>query len=495
MLDGRIHPVTLRFASPELEAAFQADHVERSVWLVRASIVLAISQFAVFGLLDPALAPESAAQIRTIRLVMCLVSAGIFAYTFTDGFRRHFQAAMAATGLFGGLAIVAMIPVSGTVAGYYDYYIGLVLVLVYVHVLLRLRFVIATAVGLCVVAAYLAAAFAVETPVAILLNSLLFEISALLAGSFASYSLERYARRTFLQSRRQAETTAQLSDALAELRAAQARLVQEEKMAGLGRIASGLANAIAAPLAAILDDAERLRQPDVDAAAIAGRVGAAARRADTVVRGLSEQARAGRRAPDRVDLGAVLKRHVRDALDGARRRQPDLDWEVRLALDPDVETVAMGQGDLERVLGTLLANAFDASGPGGRRVVVRTGRDGDGRVCIEVEDSGPGVPAAHRDRVFEPFFTTKAAGTGLGLSLAHETVVTGYGGQIDVDDGVGGGALFRIRLPDPAPRAGAPTAEGAGSVAGPRTGSEGTAGPEGVNPAAVREPDGQASVP
>ena len=116
MLDGRIHPVTLRFASPELEAAFQADLVERSVWLVRASILLAISQFAVFGILDPALAPESAAQIRAIRLVMCLVSAGIFVYTFTDPFRRHFQASMAATGLFGGLAIVAMIPVSGTVA-------------------------------------------------------------------------------------------------------------------------------------------------------------------------------------------------------------------------------------------------------------------------------------------------------------------------------------------------------------------------------------------
>ena len=453
MLDGRIHPVTLRFASPELEAAFQADHVERSVWLVRASIVLAISQFAVFGLLDPALAPESAAQIRTIRLVVCLVSAGILAFTFTGAFRRHFQASMAATGLFGGLAIVAMIPVSGAVAGYYDYYIGLVLVLVYVHVLLRLRFVVATAVGLVIVAAYLIAAFAVETPLAILLNSLLFESSALLAGSFASYSLERYARRTFVQSRRQAETTAQLSDALADLQAAQARLVQEEKMAGLGRIASGLADAIQAPLAAILDDAERLRQPDADATAVAGRIGGAARRADTIVRGLGEHARAGRRAPDRIDLGSVLKRHVRGALDAARRRQPDGDWDVRLALDPDVETVAIAQGDLERVIGTLLANAFDACGPSGGRVTVRTGRDGDGRVCIEVEDSGPGVPAEHRDRVFEPFFTTKAAGTGLGLSLAYETVVTGYGGQIDLDEGLGGGALFRIRLPNAAPAA------------------------------------------
>ena len=485
MLDGRIHPVTLRFASPELEAAFQADLVERSVWLVRASILLAISQFAVFGILDPALAPESAAQIRAIRLVMCLVSAGIFVYTFTDPFRRHFQASMAATGLFGGLAIVAMIPVSGTVAGYYDYYIGLVLVLVYVHVLLRLRFVVATAIGLVVVAAYVVAAFAVDTPVAVLLNSLLFESSALLAGSFASYSLERYARTTFVQSRRQAETTAQLSDALADLQAAQARLVQEEKMAGLGRIASGLADAIAAPLAGVLDDAQRLRQPDADAPAIGGRIRAAARRADTIVRGLSEHARAGRRAPDPIALGPALKRHVRGALDAARRRQPGHDWDVRLALDPDVETIAMGPGDLERVLGTLLTNAFDASGAGGR-VTVRTGRDGDGRVCIEVEDSGPGVPAKHRGHVFEPFFSTKASGAGLGLSLAYETVVTGYNGQVDLDDGVGGGALFRIRLPTPAPRAVATDALEVDAQA---------TGPERVNPTPDREPPNPASVP
>jgi len=477
MVDGRFHPVTLRFTSPQLEADFLDDHVERSVWLVRASILLAISQFAVFGILDPALAPESASQIRFIRVVMCVVSLGIFAFTFAPAFRRHFQATMAATGLFGGLAIVAMIPVSHTVAGYYDYYIGLVLVLVFVHVLLRLRFIVATAVGLVIVTAYLIVALAVDTPLPILFNSLLFENSALLAGAFASYSLERYARRSFVQSRRQEATTAALSDALADLQATQARLVQEEKMAGLGRIASGLAHELKNPLnfilnfsdlnASLAEDARDAldasstdTHPEDASAALADieenavRIRAHAHRADAIVRGLAEHAQRGRGTEGRrqLDLNLFVERHVHEALEAARLRIPALACDVGLALAPDAGTLMADSEDLARVLRTLLHNAFDAvhehSGTA-PRVTVRTGRDSQDRVCIEVADTGPGVAPEDRARVFEPFFTTKptGSGTGLGLSLAYEVVVSGYGGQIDLEDAIGGGALFRVWLP------------------------------------------------
>ncbi|MEO0556625.1 MAG: ATP-binding protein [Bacteroidota bacterium] len=475
MVDGRFHPVTLRFTSPQLEADFLSDHVERSVLLVRASILLAISQFAVFGILDPALAPESASQIRLIRVVMCVVSLGIFAFTFTPAFRRHFQATMAATGLFGGLAIVAMIPVSGAVAGYYDYYIGLVLVLVYVHILLRLRFVLATAVGLVIVIAYVGAAVTVDTPLPILFNSLLFETSALLAGAFASYSLERYARRSFVQSRRQEATTAALSDALADLQATQARLVQEEKMAGLGRIASGLAHELKNPLNFILNfsdlnaslaedardalDASSTEAHDASAALIdieenAVRIRAHAHRADAIVRGLAEHAQRGRGTEGRrlLDVNLFVERHVHEALEAARLRLPTLACDVGLALSPEAGALLADSEDLARVLRTLLHNAFDAvHDHGGRahRVTVRTGRDSEDQVCIEVADTGPGIPAEDRARVFEPFFTTKptGSGTGLGLSLAYEVVVSGYDGQIDLEDATGGGALFRVRLP------------------------------------------------
>jgi signal transduction histidine kinase len=93
-----------------------------------------------------------------------------------------------------------------------------------------------------------------------------------------------------------------------------------------------------------------------------------------------------------------------------------------------------------------MKNAIEAS-PLGGRVIVRSGARGD-RASIEIEDEGPGIGPADRERVFDPFFTTKAPGkgTGLGLSLAHR-IVENCGGTIELRDASGGGALFAIALP------------------------------------------------
>jgi CheY-like chemotaxis protein len=72
----------------------------------------------------------------------------------------------------------------------------------------------------------------------------------------------------------------------------------------------------------------------------------------------------------------------------------------------------------------------------------------EGRVVIEVSDSGPGIPAQDRERVFEPFVTTKPIGEGTGLGLfVCRNIVRGYGGEVSVQDRPGGGALFRVVLP------------------------------------------------
>ena len=83
--------------------------------------------------------------------------------------------------------------------------------------------------------------------------------------------------------------------------------------------------------------------------------------------------------------------------------------------------------------------------PAGEKVSVDVGCDGDALV-FTVRDHGPGVPPSERSRIFEPFHTTRAQGTGLGLALARR-IVKLHGGQIDVDDAPGGGALFRVRIP------------------------------------------------
>jgi CheY-like chemotaxis protein len=80
---------------------------------------------------------------------------------------------------------------------------------------------------------------------------------------------------------------------------------------------------------------------------------------------------------------------------------------------------------------------------------ITTGTRGE-CVVIEVSDTGPGVPEAHRERIFEPFFTTKPIGEGTGLGLfVCRNIVRAYAGEVSVEDRPGGGALFRVQLPIP----------------------------------------------
>jgi len=82
-------------------------------------------------------------------------------------------------------------------------------------------------------------------------------------------------------------------------------------------------------------------------------------------------------------------------------------------------------------------------------VVVRATKDPDG-ASIMVDDNGPGVAPAERERIFDPYFTTKTDGTGLGLAIVKKIVVE-HGGTIDVSESTLGGASFVIRLPLPTP--------------------------------------------
>ena len=97
----------------------------------------------------------------------------------------------------------------------------------------------------------------------------------------------------------------------------------------------------------------------------------------------------------------------------------------------------------------LVLNALQAMPPSGGAVTVSLSVDGDGSARIVVDDTGPGVPPADRERIFRPFFTTKPGGTGLGLSVVAK-IVEGSGGAVAVGDAEGGGARFTVTLP-PAP--------------------------------------------
>ncbi|MCL6546643.1 MAG: HAMP domain-containing histidine kinase [Bryobacteraceae bacterium] len=142
--------------------------------------------------------------------------------------------------------------------------------------------------------------------------------------------------------------------------------------------------------------------------------------------------------PEALDLRAIVEERVRLLSNG----HPEVSYELRLAgeLPP-----AWADPDLVRgILTNLLENAAEAAGPGGRVLV--TGKPADGKIILEVHDSGPGLSEHARQTLFEPTISFKKTGMGLGLSIARKSALL-CGGDILLVEGELGGAGFRVVLP------------------------------------------------
>ena len=232
-------------------------------------------------------------------------------------------------------------------------------------------------------------------------------------------------------------------------RALESQLIQNEKMAAVGQLVSGVAHELNNPLTSIAGLSELLleqeRLPE-DAREHLRVVHEQADRAGRIVANLLTFARKGTPEQAAVDLDDV-----------AQRTTLLIQAELRLrgiALERVTGEPAVVRGDryeIQQVLLNLLTNAVHAlSGlPAGapRRIRVETGRDGD-RAFVRVADTGPGIPPALVGQIFTPFFTTKqpGQGTGLGLSISYG-IVESHGGRLSYAPAEGGGSVFTIVLP------------------------------------------------
>jgi PAS domain S-box-containing protein len=226
--------------------------------------------------------------------------------------------------------------------------------------------------------------------------------------------------------------------------------VVSDRLTSLGTLAAGVAHEINNPLAFVLSNVAFAREHladaelrgDVEEALAQSEAGAA--RVRDIVRDLRAFARPpeGPRAP--VDPRGPLRTALAMARNEIRHR-------ARLVLDlADVPPVDGEEHRLAQVFLNLLINAAQAI-PEGRaadhEIAVRT-RLREGRVEVDISDTGSGIAPEVRPRVFEPFFTTKpvGSGTGLGLSICHG-IVTSLGGTIDVASAPGRGTTFTVALP------------------------------------------------
>jgi GAF domain-containing protein len=271
--------------------------------------------------------------------------------------------------------------------------------------------------------------------------------------------------------------TRELAQSLAELRAAQDRLVQTEKLASLGQLTAGIAHEIKNPLnfvnnfaALAIELADELgqelrgfipagRSAHVDEllALLSGNLGKVVEhgnRADSIVKNMLLHSRAGTGERVATNVNALVEESLNLAYHGARAGNPGFRVAIEKSLDPAAGTVVLFPQEVTRALINVVTNGFHAATRGekapGHEPALRVATRGlDDAVEITIRDNGSGIPEAIRDRIFEPFFTTKAPGegTGLGLSLSHDIIVKRHGGSIAVDTAAGAFTEFRIVLP------------------------------------------------
>ena len=264
----------------------------------------------------------------------------------------------------------------------------------------------------------------------------------------------------------------ELRDALARLETTQETLVQQEKLAALGQVTSGVAHEVKNPLNFVInfsslngelagDLRKAVEAGDLDeVVALADEIGANAarvyehgQRADAIVRSMATVASREPSPRRRVGLNALVADAVARA---AAEAGPGAPLPVEEAYDGLVGTVDVAPEEVERAVRHVVGNAIDAARSasprveGPPRVRIETAAEAD-RVLVRVRDNGPGIPDALQGRVFEPFYTTKPTGkgTGLGLALAHDVVVGRHGGRIVLDSIEGAGTVVTIALPAP----------------------------------------------
>ena len=274
--------------------------------------------------------------------------------------------------------------------------------------------------------------------------------------------------------------TKELAASLDDLRTAQDRLVQTEKLASLGQLTAGIAHEIKNPLnfvnnfsalsAELTDELNDL----LKSAAMTDNIRAEVdeltkmlkdnlekvvqhgKRADSIVKNMLQHSREGSGERRPADINAIVDESLNLAYHGARAEKAGFSIVLQRDLDPSVGMADVYPQEITRVMLNLISNGFYATtkrkveaGDGFEPMLSATTKNLGDKVEIRIRDNGTGIPEEIKEKIFNPFFTTKPSGegTGLGLSMSHDIIVKQHGGSIDVETEPGLFTEFKVVLP------------------------------------------------
>ena len=274
--------------------------------------------------------------------------------------------------------------------------------------------------------------------------------------------------------------TFELAQSLEDLRAAQDRLVQTEKLASLGQLTAGIAHEIKNPLnfvnnfaalsVELTDELNGLlsqtsladgTRAEIDelTGLLRGNLAKVVqhgKRADSIVKNMLLHSREGSGEHRPVDINAIVDESLNLAYHGARAEKAGFSIALQRDLDPSVGMAHVYPQEITRVLLNLISNGFYATtkrkaevGDGFEPILSAATKNLGDKVEIRIRDNGTGIPEEAKAKIFNPFFTTKPSGegTGLGLSMSHDIIVKQHGGSIDVETEPGLFTEFKIVLP------------------------------------------------
>jgi len=336
----------------------------------------------------------------------------------------------------------------GVLKSYFDLYIILFFYpLMYAAVTYRLRGVLVS--GIAFLAIILPHGIVTEHDAYAVVRSLLFAIFAFLISSLGA-TLLNYLERQLEAYREIVRLNDELNRYIDQIEGMQRQLIQSEKMNALGQLSASVAHEINNPLAGVLVYAKLLSRK--------------------ISAGTSDRTETLATLTKMEDAVNYCARIVRSLLDFARQTEPVLKpVAVSDILDqvmtlvghqaqikriqvvrketPPVPLVMADFSQIQQVFVNLVVNAIQATSEGGKLTITTSAEDG--RVRINFEDTGVGIPPENMQKLFTPFFTTKTEvkGVGLGLSVSYG-IVERHGGKIEVQSEVGKGSTFTVLLPE-----------------------------------------------